>query len=82
VSDFILFWIPEAVEDIPGRDYAQTTKIELTENLVRKKNIILGIAPKIHGRRYLIEKAKAYGIKNVYSSLDECISELKKEISN
>lgn len=37
VSDFILFWIPEAVEDIPGRDYAQTTKIELTENLVRKK---------------------------------------------
>lgn len=30
----------------------------------------------------MIEKAKAYGIKNVYSSLDECISELKKEISN
>lgn len=82
VSDYVLFWIPEAVEDIPGRDYAQTTKIELTENLVRKKNIILGIAPRIHGRRYLIEKAKAYGVENVYSSLDECIEALKEEIAN
>lgn len=82
ISDYILFWIPEKIEDIPGRDYAQTTKIELTENLVRRKgkNIIIGIAPKIYGRRYLVEKAKQYGITQIHNSLEDCISQLKEEI--
>lgn len=78
MSDIILFWIPEEIEKIPGRDYAQTTRIELMENLVRKKNIILGIAPGIHCRRYLVEKYKAYtGKDNIHDNLEDCLGELK-----
>lgn len=82
VSDYILFWIPEKVEDIPGRDYAQTTKIEFAENLVRRRgrNIIVGAAPGINGRRYIVEKAKQYGITQIYTTLEDCIDQLKKEL--
>jgi hypothetical protein len=68
------------VEEIPGRDYAQTTKIEFMENLVRGKKIILGISEEIHTRRYLVQKANDYGVKNVFNNLEDCIKEIKEII--
>lgn len=83
LSDILLFWIPKEVEKIEGRDYAQTTRIELMENLVRGKNIILGIDPSIHCRRYLIEKYKKYtGKNNVYDNLEDCIKDLKGRLND
>ena len=38
LADVILFWIPEASEDIKGRSYAQTTRTEFGEYLARGKN--------------------------------------------
>lgn len=81
ISDFVLTWIPPMKEEIPGRDYAQTTKIEIMENLCLGKNIILGIDPSIHTRRYLAQKYKTYEPKEiVYTSLEDCLVRLQERI--
>ncbi len=87
VSDYVLFWIPKEEEKIEGRDYAQTTKIELMENLARGKRIILGIHPEVHTRRYLAYKAEKYRITNsglygVHDTLEDCVKELKERIKS
>lgn len=87
VSDYVLFWIPPEEEKIEGRDYAQTTKIELMENLARGKRIILGIHPTIHTRRYLVHKAEKYRLANtglyaVHETLEDCIKELKERLKS
>ena len=80
-SNIILFWIPEEVEHVEGRSYAQTTRFELGENLGREKRIILGVNDNFPGRDYFEYKARKY--KNtifgwqVYHTLDECIDALK-----
>lgn len=84
ISDYILFWIPEKTEYMDSnRDYAQTTRMELVENLVRGKKIILGIEPGIHARRYMEEKYHLYSTLGlpVFTSLYECIEALKDQIS-
>ena len=82
ISDIVLFWIPKEVVSIPGRDYAQTTKIELTENLVRGKKVVLGIEPGVNTRRYLVEKYKSYCGQNstVGETFDQTMKLLKSEI--
>lgn len=81
LCDFILFWIPAEMTSIAGRDYAQTTKIELIENLVRGKNIVLGIDLKVHTRHYLTYKYQQYtGGQPIFDNLSDCLSELKKRI--
>jgi calcineurin-like phosphoesterase family protein len=82
MSDYVLFWIPREVESIPGRDYAQTTRIELMECLAKGKNVILGIDEKINARRYMVYKAGVYGINKICKSLEECIEELKRTITS
>lgn len=78
MSDAVLFWIPPMAEKIEGREYAQTTKLELIENLGRGKKIILGISPgAVSGERYLKLKAKEYGVEIVHETLDSCLSELR-----
>lgn len=87
ISDYVLFWIPPEEEKIEGRDYAQTTKIELMENLARGKRIILGIHPDIHTRRYLVHKAEEYRLANsglyaIHDNLEDCIKELRERIKS
>lgn len=77
MSDFILFWVPPEDYHVEGRDYAQTTKIELMENLARGKNIVLGIDPSIHTRRYLVHKFEEYTGRKCHDNLADCITELK-----
>ena len=82
VSDVVIFWIPKPEKEISGRDYAQTTRMELLECLSRKKNLIVGIDPSIHARRYMIKKCKDYGLGVVHETLDGVIEELKSFLKN
>lgn len=81
ISDYILFWIPKQTEYMdPNRDYAQTTRMELLENLVRGKKIILGIEEGIHAKRYMEEKYHTYSTLGlpVFNRLGDCINALKE----
>jgi hypothetical protein len=84
-ANIILFWIPEEVEHVEGRGYAQTTRFELGENLGRGKRIIIGAYEGFPGREYLEYKANKYDNVifhgNVYKTLDECVNALKNYIS-
>ena len=85
-SNIILFWIPEEVEHVEGRSYAQTTRFELGENLARGKRIILGVNDNFPGREYFEYKARKYDNviydRTVYHTLDECIGALKTYIGS
>ena len=83
MSDVVLFWISKRDRDVPGRDYAQTTKIELMECLARGKRVVLGIDPSVHTRRYMIEKYKQYFGESgeVYSDFYSTIKALEEEIN-
>jgi len=79
IADIILFWIPEPEKDIPGRGYAQTTRIEFGENLGRQnKPIVVGIYDNYNGRQYFINKMNEYGAGEVYNNLDDCIKKIKE----
>lgn len=80
VADVVLFWIPEKVEEIPGRDYAQTTRTEIGEYLARGKKVIIGVHSGFSGRRYIATKSTQYGVKEIHDTLDGCVSELKEYI--
>jgi len=85
-ANIILFWIPEEVEHVEGRGYAQTTRFELGENLGRGKRIIIGAYEGFPGREYLEYKANKYDNVifhgTVYKTLDECVNALKNYISS
>ena len=81
MADILFVWIPEEAEHIEGRDYAQTTRFEVGENLAKGKKMIIGIHNNFAGRKYFQYKAERY--KNVvgntvYSTFEECIEALKK----
>lgn len=77
ISDVVLFWIPNEKEHVEGRDYAQTTRMELLECLTRGKRVVLGIDTNIHASRYMRRKAKDYGIEKVHSTLADCLDEVR-----
>lgn len=80
MSDIILFWIPEKIKEIKGRDYAQTTRTEFGEYLARGKKVIVGINKNFSGRTYLITKCEQYGIKHVHENMNSCIKEIEQYI--
>lgn len=77
ISDVALFWIPNPIHDNVARTYAQTTRVELGEQLALGKKVILGIDTNITGKEYLIYKAGQYGVRTIHSSLEGCLTELK-----
>lgn len=82
-ANIILFWIPEEVEHVEGRGYAQTTRFELGENLGRGKRIIIGVYDNFPGRLYFEYKANKYdNVINhkVYNTLEGCVNALKNYI--
>ena len=80
MCDVALFWIPtkDPKAELGTRVYAETTKMELAENLARGKKVILGIDSEISGTRHMKFLAKRYGIKKVHTSMEECLAELKE----
>lgn len=81
MCDVALFWIPnkDPKAELGTRVYAETTKMELTENIARGKKIILGIDSEISGTRHMKFLAKRYGVK-VHTSMEGCLAELKEWI--
>ena len=79
MCDVALFWIPnkDPKAELGHRVYAETTKMELAENIARGKKIILGIDTEIAGTRHMKFLAKRYGIKRVHNSMEGCLEELK-----
>lgn len=55
MCDVALFWIPnkDPKAELGTRVYAETTKMELAENIARGKKIILGIDTEINGTRHM-----------------------------
>lgn len=76
-SDVALFWIPNQETEVEGRDYAQTTRMELLENLARGKRVILGIDDDIRAADYMKYKAKSYGVRKIHKTLEGCLEELR-----
>ena len=82
-ADVILFWIPEEIEHVEGRSYAQTTRTEFGEYLALGKKIIFGCYNDFPGKRYFVSKLEEYGVDSkIHSSLDECLAELKNYIKD
>lgn len=81
MCDVALFWIPnkDPKAELGNRIYAETTKMELPENLARGKKVILGIDSEISGTRHMKFLAKRYGVK-VHTSMEGCLAELKEWI--
>lgn len=81
MCDVALFWIPnkDPKAELGNRIYAETTKMELPENLARGKKVILGIDSEICGTRHMKFLAKRYGVK-VHTSMEGCLAELKEWI--
>ena len=81
MCDVALFWIPnkDSKAELGNRIYAETTKMELPENLARGKKVILGIDSEICGTRHMKFLAKRYGVK-VHTSMEGCLAELKEWI--
>ena len=86
MCDVILFWIPpQAREMKPWRYYAITTRLEMAENLARGHKVIIGIDPEFKnengedmaGIHHLRRMAKYYGVKEIHTSLEDCMKELK-----
>ena len=75
--DVALFWIPNQEVPVEGRDYAQTTRMELLESLALGRKVILGIDTDIRASEYMRYKARRYGVKHVHKSLEGCLRELK-----
>ena len=87
MCDVILFWIPpQAREMKPWRYYAITTRLEMAENLARGHKVIIGIDPEFKnekgedmaGIHHLRRMAKYYGVKEIHTSLEDCMKELKE----
>jgi hypothetical protein len=86
MCDVILFWIPPQARDMkPWRYYAITTRLEMAENLARGHKVIIGIDPEFKnengedmaGIHHLRRMAKYYGVKEIHTSLEDCMKELK-----
>lgn len=76
----ILFWLAKEHEHFPERAYAETTRFELSEWLVKQKfnsniKIALGIEEGFSGSDYIVNRIKSDydGIKKVCKSFDELI---------
>lgn len=83
IADIILFWVPAPAEDIPGRSYAQTTRIEFGETLGRQnKPVVVGIYNDYNGRKYFNNKMEEYGAGGLYDNFDDCINKIKELVED
>ena len=77
-ADAVLFWIPNQETPVEGRDYAQTTRMELLESLALGRKVILGIDTDVRAARYMRYKAGRYGVTHIHRTLEGCLHELKE----
>lgn len=87
LADVIMFWIPPKDADIAGRDYAQTTRFELSEWAAKThynreyKKIAVGIDDAFFGKSYIVRRLTAENIP-VYNNYAETISKVRSLLKN
>lgn len=83
LSDVIMFWIPKKDIDIAGRDYAQTTRFELSEWAAKThynreyKKIVVGIDDAFFGKSYIVKRLAAEKV-SVCNDYAETLREVRK----
>lgn len=81
-ADVIMFWIPPKVADVPGRDYAQTSRFELAEWMAKthynhtRKQVVIGIADTFFGKSYIVKRLEAENV-SVYSTYTETLNKVR-----
>ena len=81
MCDIILFYIPEQIKLLKGKDYAQTTRTEFGEYIARRKKIVIGMNKNFKGSTYFQTKCAQYGIKNIHNNLNDCVKEIEQYIN-
>ena len=85
-ADVIMFWIPPKETDIAGRDYAQTTRFELSEWAVKtnynsgRKKIVVGIDEAFYGRSYIAIRLSEKNIA-VYNNYADTLAQVKQQLT-
>lgn len=85
-ADVIMFWIPNAIEDIEGRSYAQTSRFELGEWLAKTNynrdytKVVLGVEDGFPGKRYFQERAKNTNV-TIYDNYEDTLQMVRKLMS-
>lgn len=81
-ADVIMFWIPPKVADVPGRDYAQTSRFELAEWMAKtyfnhtRKQVVVGIDNTFFGKSYIVKRLEAENV-SVYSTYTETLNKVR-----
>ena len=89
-SDIIIFYIPDKIEDIKGRCYAQTTGFELGEWIAKANNneskiVIISMSDNYPLKRYVKERVKSLEKDNIkvidfgVDSVMNCLGDIIKE---
>lgn len=87
LADVIMFWIPQKDTDISGRDYAQTTRFELSEWAAKThynrehKQIVVGIDDGFFGKSYIVKRLEAENI-TVYNNYTETLNKVRALLKN
>ena len=82
LAEVIMFWIPQKDMDIAGRDYAQTTRFELSEWAVKtrynrgRKKIVVGIDESFFGKSYIVKRLEEEGV-SVYNNYAETLAQVR-----
>jgi len=83
LADVIMFWIPKKDADIAGRDYAQTTRFELSEWAAKThynreyKKIVVGIDDSFFGKSYIVKRLAAENV-TVCDDYAQTLTEVRK----
>ena len=82
LADVIMFWIPPKDTDVAGRDYAQTTRFELSEWAAKTrynreyKKIVVGIDNAFFGKSYIVKRLAAENMA-VYDNYAATLNEVR-----
>ena len=74
-----MFWLPNEVEHVDGRSYAQTTRFELGEHFGKNpEKLVVGIEPGFTGEKYIRLKLSQIGIETYTTLADTIKSTIRK----
>ena len=86
LADVIMFWIPKKDNDVAGRDYAQTTRFELSEWAAKThynneyKKIVVGIDDAFFGKSYIVKRLASENL-TVYDNYDATLKQVRALIN-
>ena len=87
IADVIMFWIPPKENDVVGRDYAQTTRFELSEWAAKThynreyKKIVVGIDDAFFGKSYIVKRLATENV-TVYDNYAEVLAKVRALLQN